>query len=174
VAILSYPELGWQAGAIVEHPVTYPYIPGLLSFREVPVLLAAIERLQVLPDLFLCDGHGLAHPRRFGLACHLGVRLDHPTIGCAKTLLSGHHARLGTARGATALLQEKGQTLGAVVRTRENVRPVYVSIGHRVTLQDAIAVSLGCSPRYRLPEPLRIAHTMAKSGHLPVSWEKGA
>jgi deoxyribonuclease V len=164
VAVLSWPDLEWVTGAIAERPTSFPYVPGLLSFRELPALLAAIEQLETLPDLLLCDGQGLAHPRRFGLACHLGVLLEHPTVGCAKTRLCGEHAEVGSSRGATVPLQD-GQTVGAVVRTQANVRPVYVSVGHLVDLEDAVKVVLHCASRYRLPEPLRLAHTMAKTGH---------
>jgi deoxyribonuclease V len=165
VAVLTYPDLEWIAGAVAECPVSFPYVPGLLSFREVPALLAAIARLDPWPDLFLCDGHGLAHPRRFGLACHLGLWLGHPTVGCAKSRLCGRHAELAGERGSTAPLIDGGQVVGSAVRTRANVKPVYVSTGHLSRLQDAIEVVVNCAPRYRLPEPLRIAHTMAKSGH---------
>lgn len=167
VAVLSWPDLEWLSGAVAERPTSFPYVPGLLSFREIPALLAAIEQLQTLPDLLLCDGQGLAHPRRFGLACHLGVLLERPTIGCAKTRLCGAHAEVGSSRGATVPLQD-GQVIGAVVRTQTNVRPVYVSVGHLVDLEDAVEVVLHCASRYRLPEPLRFAHTMAKTGHCPV------
>jgi len=167
VAVLTWPDLEWVAGAMAEHPAPFPYVPGLFSFREIPALLAAIEQLDAPPDVLLCDGHGLAHPRRFGLACHLGVLLEQPTIGCAKTLLCGNHAEVGPHRGSTAHLQD-GQVIGAVVRTQTNVRPLYVSVGHLVELEDAVEVVLHCAARYRLPEPLRFAHTMAKTGHYPV------
>jgi deoxyribonuclease V len=166
VIVLTWPDLKLLTGAIVEHPTTFPYIPGLLSFREMPALLAAIQQLEALPDLFLCDGHGLAHPRHFGLACHLGVWLGCPTVGCAKSHLRGRYAELGAERGAAVPLCDE-QVIGAVVRTQANVRPVYVSIGHLVSLEDAIHVALWCASRYRLPEPLRIAHAMAKTGSYP-------
>jgi deoxyribonuclease V len=164
VAVLTYPELRCVSSAIAECPISFPYVPGLLSFREVPVLLAAIGRLDVLPDLFLCDGHGLAHPRGFGIACHLGLWLERPTIGCAKSRLCGHHVEPGLERGATVPLFSGQQVIGTVVRTRRNVKPVYVSVGHLVDLDDAVQVTVDCAPRYRLPEALRIAHTMAKTG----------
>ena len=172
-AVLAWPGLEWIGGAVAERHTPFPYVPGLLSFREIPALLAAIEQLEALPDLLLCDGHGLAHPRRFGLACHLGVLLERPTLGCAKTLLCGHHAELAPTRGATVPLRDgaspdrPGEVTGAVLRTQTGVRPVYVSIGHLVELADAVEVVLHCASRYRLPEPLRLAHTMAKSGHIP-------
>ena len=167
VAVLTWPDLEWLTGAIAERPTSFPYEPGLFSFREIPALLAAVEQLETLPDLLLCDGQGLAHPRRFGLACHLGVLLERPTIGCAKTRLCGEHAEVGSSRGATVPLQD-GQVIGAVVRTQTNGRPVYVSVGHLVDLEDAVEIVLHCASRYRLPEPLRFAHTMAKTGHCPV------
>jgi deoxyribonuclease V len=162
--VFSYPDLKWLAGAVAERPISFPYVPGLLSFREMPVLLAAIERLELLPDVFLCDGQGLAHPRRFGIACHLGVWLERPAIGCAKTRLCGDHADPDRERGATVPLVDGEQVIGAVVRTRTDVKPIYVSIGHLTDLQDAIEVVTRCAPRYRLPEPLRSAHALARSG----------
>jgi deoxyribonuclease V len=167
VAVLSWPGLKWVDGAIAQREVTFPYISGLLSFREAPLLLAAIEQLDAVPDLLLCDGQGLAHPRRFGLACHVGLWLEQPTIGCAKTRLCGRHAKPERERGSTVPLYHDGCTIGAVVRTRTAVKPVYVSIGHRITLAQAVEVVLRCAPRYRLPEPLRVAHTMAKTGTHP-------
>jgi len=164
VVVFTFPDLQWLTGAVAEQPISFPYVPGLLSFREMPALLAAIEQLDTLPDVFLCDGHGLAHPRSFGVACHLGVWLERPTIGCAKTRLCGRHTDLDRERGATVPLIDGEQVIGAVVRTRTDIKPVYVSVGHLVDLQDAIEVVVGCTPRYRLPEPLRFAHTLAKSG----------
>jgi deoxyribonuclease V len=161
--VLRWPDLTWVTGAIAECPVAFPYLPGLLSFREMPPLLAAIDQLDTMPDVFICDGHGLAHPRRFGLACHLGIWLGRPTIGCAKTRLCGRHTEPATERGATVQLHGR-EVIGAVVRTRTNVKPVYVSVGHQVTLSDAVEIVLGCTPRYRLPEPVRMAHKMAKNG----------
>ena len=167
VAVLSFPGLQWIAGAVVEHLVSFPYVPGLLAFREIPALLAAIKQLDVLPDLLLCDGHGVAHPRRFGVACHLGLWVERPTIGCAKSRLCGQHTELSSERGATVPLFDGQEIIGAVLRTKKNVKPVYVSAGHRAGLQDAINVVLRCTPRYRLPEPLRFAHRMAR-GNQPV------
>jgi deoxyribonuclease V len=162
--VLTYPDLEWLTGAVAESPVRFPYVPGLLSFREIPALLAAIEQLDVLPDVILCDGHGIAHPRRFGLACHLGLWLGQPTVGCAKSLLYGQHADPALERGSVASLVGGEQGIGAVVRTRTNVKPVYVSVGHLISLSDAVEIVLNCASRYRLPEPLRAAHRMAKSG----------
>jgi len=165
--VLSFPALEWLGGAIAEQTVSFPYVPGLLSFRELPALLAAIERLPVLPDLFLCDGQGLAHPRRFGIACHLGVHLARRTVGCAKSRLCGHHPQPGPERGECAPLTDNGDLIGTVVRTRANVKPLYVSVGHLVDLESAIEAVVASAPRYRLPEPLRLAHRIAKSGRLP-------
>ena len=138
-------------------------MPGLLSFREVPALLAALEALDQMPDLLLCDGQGLAHPRRFGLACHLGVLSGLPSIGVAKSRLIGEHAEPGLEKGSWVPLLDDGETIGAVLRTRHGVRPLYISIGHRVALETAIAYVLACTPRYRLPETTRLADRLASS-----------
>ena len=171
VAVLTWPDLEWLTGTTAERPVSFPYVPGLFSFREIPALLAALDQLETLPDLLLCDGHGLAHPRRFGLACHLGVLLDRPTLGCAKTRLCGQHAKVGPGRGSWTPLMDE-DTIGAVVRTQTGVKPVYVSVGHLVDLETAVETVLRCASRYRLPEPLRLAHTMAKTGQTPLPREK--
>lgn len=150
----------------LEQPVEFPYVPGLLSFREIPPLLAAWTRLRSRPDVILVDGQGYAHPRRFGLACHLGVLLDLPTIGCAKSRLIGHHEDPPPERGSWTPLVDDGERIGAALRTRHGCRPVYVSIGHRVTLEEAIRVVLSCAPRYRLPEPQRLADRLSRTGSL--------
>jgi deoxyribonuclease V len=143
-------------------PVTYPYVPGLLSFREAPGILAALARLSSLPDVLMVDGQGLAHPRRFGIACHLGVLLDLPAIGCAKSILTGHPAPLATAAGSLAeLVAEDKEVVGMAVRTRAGVKPVFVSVGHRVDLASAVQVVYACARGYRLPEPTRLAHNFA-------------
>ncbi len=161
VVLLSFPDLRPMERATAQRPVTFPYLPGLLAFREMPAALAALQRLQTTPDLILCDGHGLAHPRRFGLACHLGLWLDLPTIGVAKRILVGSHPPLDESKGAWVPVRHEGDTIGAALRTRRGVRPVYVSLGHRVSLQSAIGLTLQCAPRYRIPEPLRQAHHLA-------------
>jgi deoxyribonuclease V len=139
--------------------ITVPYVPGFLSFREAPVVLKAINRLSQTPDVFVVDGHGLAHPRLFGVACHLGVLTDRPTIGCAKSLLVGTPNRpLAAERGHWVELEYAGQVVGAIVRTRSNVKPVYVSVGHRITLDEAVELVFRLADRYRLPEPVRRAH----------------
>ncbi len=139
----------------------FPYMPGLLSFREAPVLIAALAKLSCLPDLLLVEGQGLAHPRRFGLASHLGVLYDLPAVGCAKSRLVGQHGPLGPARGSRALLRDKGEVVGAVLRTRPLVRPVYVSPGHRVAVDQSCRVVARLSGHARLPDPLRCAHALA-------------
>lgn len=136
----------------------FPYLPGLLSFRELPPLLAVWELLAVRPDALLCDGHGRAHPRRFGLACHAGLLLDLPTVGCAKSRLIGSAGEPAGTAGATAPLLDGEEEIGRLVRTRSGVKPIYVSVGHRCRLDDAVALALRCVGRYRLPEPTRRAH----------------
>jgi deoxyribonuclease V len=161
VAVLSFPDLEPVEHAIARVPTEFPYVPGLLSFRELPGVLAALERLRAAPDLILCDGQGLAHPRRLGIACHLGVLTDLPTIGVAKTRLVGRHDAPGEHKGDWSPLIDRGECVGAVLRTRERVKPVFVSIGHRVDLAGAIRFTLACTTRYRLPETTRAAHRLA-------------
>lgn len=161
VVVLSYPALRVVDQAVACQPTTFPYVPGLLSFRELPAVLAAIERLNIRPDIYLCDGQGLAHPRRFGLACHLGVLLNVPAIGVAKSRLTGRHTEPPLEKGSWALLLDDGEVIGAVLRTRSLVKPVYVSVGHRVSLPTALRLTLACTTRYRLPEPTRQAHRLA-------------
>ncbi len=160
--VLAFPALEPVEAAVVRVPVKFPYLPGYLSFREVPAALAVLAKLKHPPDLILCDGQGLAHPRRFGLACHLGVLLDIPTIGVAKSHLIGEPGgRLGRVKGSWVPLVDSGEIIGALLRTRTGVKPVYVSIGHRVSLDTAIDFVLRCAPRYRLPETTRRAHRLA-------------
>lgn len=140
--------------------VAFPYIPGLLSFREAPALVAAARRLRCEADVFILDGHGRAHPRRFGIACHVGLFLDRPTLGCAKSRLCGEFSPPADRAGASTLLRLNGATVGRVVRTRPGVNPVFISIGHLVTLPDAVRVALSCCTGYRLPEPCRLAHQL--------------
>lgn len=158
IVVLTWPELKRLEVAEVSMPLPMPYIPGLLSFREVPLLVEAAKRLRHRPDLVMVDGQGRAHPRRFGIACHLGVLLDVPTIGCAKSLLVGTHAELPPARGSTAPLTHRSEVVGAAVRTKDRVNPVFVSCGHRVSLETAVRWVLDCARGYRLPEPTRQAH----------------
>jgi len=162
VVVLAYPSLEVVEETTVEAPTPFPYVPGLLSFRETPVLLDAFARLRHTPDLLMVDGHGYAHPRRFGFACHLGLLLDLPTIGVAKSRLIGSERRLGARRGARADLVDQGEVIGALVRTRDGVRPVYVSVGHRISLASAERWVLACATRYRLPEPTRLADRLSR------------
>lgn len=142
---------------VAVRPVTFPYVPGLLSFREAPAVIAALRKLRHEPDAIMCDAHGFAHPRRFGLACHVGLICDRPTIGCAKSRLTGEHGEPGTRRGARASLRDGGERIGTVLRTQDGVRPVFVSVGHKIDLATAERVVLECAPRYRVPEPTRLA-----------------
>ena len=164
VAVLTFPALQLVDHAVARLPTTFPYVPGLLSFREIPALLAALGRLETSPDLILCDGHGLAHPRRFGIACHLGVYCGIPTIGVAKTRLIGEHGAPLQRRGAWVPLRDDGETIGAVLRSRANTSPIYVSIGHRVSLAAAVRLVMACTTRFRLPETTRWAHRLASGG----------
>lgn len=161
VAVLSFPDLQLQETSLAHRPTTFPYIPGFLSFREIPAILDAMEKIKIIPDLILCDGQGIAHPRRFGIACHLGLLVDIPAIGVAKSLLVGKHEDLPEVRGSWQPLTHRGETVGAVLRTRAGVKPVYVSSGHRVSLPTAIDYVLRCTPKYRLPETTRIADKLA-------------
>jgi deoxyribonuclease V len=165
MVVMEYPDLNPVEIKTVNEKLTFPYIPGLLSFRESPLVLAACEGLTVTPDLILVDGQGLAHPRRLGLASHLGLLLDTPAIGCAKSRLCGHHRELGNEAGSTAELVDNGEVIGAVLRTKENTSPLYISIGHRVDLEAAVHWTLACCRGYRIPEPLRLAH-LAAGGNL--------
>jgi deoxyribonuclease V len=160
VVVLSYPGLELLEQAVVEAEVTFPYVPGLLSFRETPVLLEPLSRVRK-PDLLLVDGQGFAHPRRFGIACHLGLLLDVPAIGCAKSRLCGEHAEPDRAAGSQSELRDGGQVIGAVLRTRDGVNPIYVSVGHRIGLAEAADWVLRCCRGLRLPEPTRLAHQAA-------------
>jgi len=173
VVVLSYPELGVVEMKVAQGRLDFPYIPGLLSFRESPLTLAACERLSITPDLILIDGQGVAHPRRLGLASHLGLFLDTPTIGCAKSLLCGNHEVPGVEPGSYAEIIDRDETIGAALRTRLGVKPVYVSIGHKVDLQAAIHWILECCRGYRLPEPTRLAH-LAAGGNLKLGKYKVA
>ena len=164
VAVLELPELALVESALARRPTDFPYVPGLLSFREIPAALEALAALAATPDLLLCDGQGFAHPRRFGLACHLGWLVDAPCIGVAKSRLIGAFAEPGPARGAWTPLCDRDQTIGAAVRSRTGVKPLFVSTGHRVGLASAIRLTLACTGRYRLPEPTRLAHQLASAG----------
>lgn len=166
VVVLSYPELRLVAMELVQGRLEFPYIPGLLSFRESPLILDACQRLSLTPDLIIVDGQGVAHPRRLGFASHLGLFLDVPTIGCAKSRLCGSHSAPGEESGSYTELVEMGETIGVALRTRTGVKPVYVSIGHKISLENAIYWVLQCCRGYRLPEPTRLAHLAAAGGNL--------
>jgi deoxyribonuclease V len=161
VAVLSFPGLQPLSHAVSRLPTRFPYVPGLLSFREIPAILAALEQLDPLPDLLLCDGQGRAHPRRFGIACHLGVVTDIPSIGVAKSRLIGTHLEPGPEKGCWTSLMDGDERIGAVLRTRSNVRPLYISSGHQISLETAIDYVLACTPKFRLPETTRRAHSLA-------------
>lgn len=165
VAVLSYPWLELRCRSLARRRVTFPYVPGLLSFREAPVVLDALEKLEELPDLLLYDGHGVAHPRRFGIACHVGLLTDIPTIGVAKRRLIGQHAPVEERAGARQPLIDQGEIIGMVVRTQPHAPPVYVSVGHMVSLDTAVDTVLRCTRGHRLPEPTRWAHRLASGPH---------
>jgi len=152
--------------AIASRKVDFPYIPGLLSFREAPVCIDAIEKLKTTPDIFIADGQGFAHPRRFGIACHIGVLVDKPTVGCAKSRLIGTFDEPGRLKGNYSQLLDEKEPIGAVLRTRTDVKPVYVSVGHKCTLEDAISIILECTTKYRLPESSRLAHQLVGQAKL--------
>jgi deoxyribonuclease V len=161
VVVLSFPDLRLLDQAVVHRPTSFPYVPGLLSFREAPSALDALSQISVRPDLLLCDGQGLAHPRRFGLACHLGLLSDIPAIGVAKSRLVGEHKGVGEERGSRQPLMLDGVIIGTVLRTRTGVKPLYISIGHRISLETAVDYVLSCAPKYRLPETTRKADELA-------------
>lgn len=163
VVVLDFPSLTPVEQAVARQLTRFPYVPGYLSFREAPAVLAALKKLRTRPDLLLCDGQGLAHPRRFGLACHLGLLLDIPSIGVAKSRLIGAHGEVPGEKGGWAALEGAGEVIGAVLRTRTGAKPVYVSIGHRIGLAAAIDHVLRCTTRYRLPETTRQAHRLASA-----------
>jgi deoxyribonuclease V len=160
VVVLRLPTFEMVDLADVRTRATFPYVPGLLSFRESPAGLAAWERLSIHPDCLLCDGHGYAHPRRFGFACHFGLLVGIPTIGCAKSVLVGEYGEPGEKRGSVSTLVHDGEVVGMATRTRDATSPVFVSAGHRISLCRAVEVVLACSPRYRIPEPIRRAHAL--------------
>ncbi len=161
VVVLSYPDLEIAEIQVVTSRVDFPYVPGLLSFREAPLLLAAFEKLTLVPDIIMVDGQGVAHPRRCGIASHLGLLLSIPTIGCAKSRLCGEHEVPSAEVGSYAELKDNGEVIGAVLRTKSGVKPLYISIGHKIDLFAAIKWVLACCRGYRLPEPTRLAHQAA-------------
>lgn len=161
VVVLDYISMAILESATASGDVVFPYIPGLLSFRELPIILQAFQKLETVPDVILADGQGIAHPRRLGLASHLGLWLDLPTIGCAKSRLCGEHGEPGPKKGDWKPLSVDGVALGRVVRTRDHVRPLYLSPGHKIDIQGATAMVLHCCRGYRLPEPTRQAHLLS-------------
>ena len=160
VVVLQLPDFTVLETAFASEPVTFPYIPGLLSFREAPACISAIHKLRHEPDLFIVDGQGIAHPRRLGLAAHLGLFVDKPFIGCAKSRLTGDYNEPGQEKGSVSPLTDykTSEIIGSVVRTRTNVKPVFISVGNNCTLDDAVRLTLRCTTKYRLPEPTRSAH----------------
>lgn len=157
IVVLTFPEMQIVETALAEIPTPFPYITGLLSFREGAVILEAQKKLQSQPGVYIFDGQGIAHPRRIGIASHIGLWWDVPTVGCGKTWLIGQHGELAPEKGSYELLKDKGEDIGVVLRTRTNVKPVYVSVGHKATLETAWELVLRCATRYRLPEPIRAA-----------------
>lgn len=168
VVVLSYPELEPVEQSLAQVAISFPYIPGLLAFREGPAVLAALEKLAIEPDLFIFDGQGLAHPRRLGIASHIGVILDRPSIGCAKSCLWGNYREPPPQAGARTYLHDKNEIIGAVVRTKDDVRPLFISIGHKVDLETAISYVLSCCRGHRLPETTRYAHRVAGGEKLKI------
>jgi deoxyribonuclease V len=167
VVLMSYPGLALVEQHVIKAPVAFPYVPGLLSFREIPALALAFERLAAAPDLLLVDGQGVAHPRRFGLAAHLGLLAGIPTIGCAKSRLCGQAADPAPKRGSVSDLVDGGERIGVVVRTKDRVKPLYVSVGHLISLECAAEWVLRLAPTHRLPEPIRLADRLSKG--LPIA-----
>jgi deoxyribonuclease V len=167
VVVLAYPSLEPLDYVVARRPAPIPYVPGFLSFREAPAVLAALDELRVRPDLLICDGQGIAHPRRLGIATHIGLLAGIPSIGCAKSLLVGRHDPVPDERGAYVPLTHRGEQIGVVLRTRVGVKPVYVSVGHRISLPSAISFVMACVTKYRLPETTRAADGLASHGKIP-------
>lgn len=162
IVTLNFPYLTVHEQILVRRPTTFPYIPGLLSFREIPTILAALEQLETLPDMLLVDGMGILHPRRLGIASHLGVITNLPSIGVGKSPFVGKHQPLADERGAWQPIVDRGQTIGAVLRSKVGVKPLYISSGHRVSLESALAIVMQCLTKYRLPETTRLADKLSK------------
>lgn len=162
IVVLSFPELEVIEETVATRPISFPYVPGLLSFREAPVVLDAISSLRARPDLLMCDGHGYAHPRRLGLASHLGVYLDMPSIGCAKSRLIGSYDEPGPDQGSLSPLTDHGKVIGMVLRSKTGTRPLFISVGHMVDLATAVLLVTRCLRGFRLPEPTRLADKLSK------------
>lgn len=163
VAVLDVEVLQPVEVVVQEGALGFPYIPGLLSFREAPLILQALRQVEGPVDALLVDGQGRAHPRRFGIACHLGLLTQRPSVGCGKSLLVGHHAEVPQERGSWVPVVDRGEVVGAAVRTRPGTNPVYVSVGHMVSLESAVRLVIATAAKYRLPEPIRWAHRLAGS-----------
>lgn len=161
IAVLSFPQLEVVEQVVATAPLTFPYVPGLLSFRESPLVLAALEKLSELPDILMVDGQGRAHPRRFGIACHLGLLTGIPSLGVAKSILCGKYEALGEEPGSMAPLLHRGETIGMAYRSKARTNSLIVSVGHKMRLQTAVALVKHCLKGYRLPEPTRVAHNFA-------------
>jgi deoxyribonuclease V len=172
VVVLSFPELAIVEQAVITRPISFPYVPGLLSFREAPAVLDALGSLRVRPDLLMCDGQGYAHPRRLGLASHLGVYLDMPSVGCAKSHLIGSYDEPGTTQGSLSPLTDHGEVIGMVLRSKTGTRPLFISIGHRIDLATAVELVTRCLRGFRLPEPTRLADKLSKTGAAPPFWHR--
>ncbi|MDR5694222.1 MAG: deoxyribonuclease V [Armatimonadota bacterium] len=163
VAVLTFPELEIAEVSLATGTLAFPYVPGLLAFREVPLLLVAFRKIRTEPDAILVDGHGIAHPRRFGIACHLGLHLERPTAGCGKSLLVGSGEEPPEQPGAWTYLLDGGEQIGAILRTRPGARPVYLSPGHLLDIPGAVEIAWRCCRGYRIPEPIRVAHLASRS-----------
>ena len=173
IVVLDLAELSLVEYAVATRPITFPYIPGLLSFREGPAVLEALAQLKTTPDLLMVDGHGISHPRRIGIASHLGLLADLPSIGCAKSRLVGQHDEPGEEAGSYAPLADRGEVIGAVLRTRQGVSPMYISVGHRIDLATSIQIVMACCRGYRLPETTRWAHRVAGGERPPLGGQSG-
>lgn len=175
IVVLRLPELKPVSRSLVSDDTAFPYISGLLAFREMPVLLKAWKQLQQKPDVLILDGHGIAHPRRMGIATHFGIEVDQPTIGCAKNVLIGTHGTLGTKKGEYTELVEEQETIGIVLRSRTNVNPIYISPGHKLSLGDAYSIIMKTLTKYKLPQTTRLAHQLAnklRKGKLKQGYSK--
>ncbi|WP_138429999.1 deoxyribonuclease V [Fodinibius saliphilus] len=161
IVVLELPSLQPVVCSLVSDETSFPYIPGLLAFREIPVLLKAWEQLQQTPDVLILDGHGVAHPRRMGIATHLGIEIDQPTIGCAKNILIGEHSEVGTEKGKWCNLKKEGESVGMVLRSRTGMNPIYISPGHKVSFEDTYEIIMSVLTKYKLPETTRQAHCWA-------------
>ncbi|MBC8163381.1 MAG: deoxyribonuclease V [Roseiflexaceae bacterium] len=174
VVVLAYPSLEPLDYVLTYRPAPFPYIPGFLSFREAPAVLAALSEISIKPDMLMLDGQGIAHPRRFGIAAHVGVLTGLPSIGCAKSLLCGRHGELPDERGASVPLIHRGEQIGAVLRSRVGVKPLFISIGHRIGLASALGIVMACVTKYRLPEITRAADGLASHGRVPQVQRAGS